>query len=202
MEMKILRQERCDAQRRLERATTQSDRDGVLTWVTPEEGAVVREGDLIARIADLNSFRVEATLSDVHASDLSAGLVARVRINDAYLDGGITNVLPTIKDGVMTIIVGLNDKSSPLLRSNLRVDVYLVTARKGRALKVKRGPSIPGSGRQDVFVIRGDMAVKTPVVIGISSFDEAEVQSGLLEGDEVIVSDMTDHLHRKEVRVR
>ncbi len=202
IEMNILRQEKQDTQRKLTLATTESDRDGVLTWVIPEVGSTVRRGELIARIADLRSFRVEATLSDIHATQLSAGLPARVRVNESYLDGTISSVLPTIKDGVMTVVIALKDKSHSLLRSNLRVDVYLVTSRKERALKIKRGPAVPGEGRHDVFVLRGDAVLKTPVEFGISSFDETEVISGLIDGDEVIISDMADHMHRREIRLR
>ncbi len=202
IEMNILRQEKQDTQRKLNLATTESDRDGVLTWVVQEVGATVHRGDLISRIADLSSFRVEATLSDVHATQLSAGLPARVRVNETYLDGTISSVLPTIKDGVMTVVIGLKDKSHTLLRSNLRVDVYLVTSHKERALKIKRGPAVPAEGRCEMFVVRGDTALKTPVEFGISSFEEAEVVSGLIEGDEVIISDVTDYMHRKEIRLR
>jgi HlyD family secretion protein len=202
IEMAILRQEKQDKERRLRLATTQSDRDGVLTWVVQEVGSVVSQGAVIARVADLSSFRVEATLSDVHATQLMPGLPARVLANEKMLGGTITSILPTIKDGVMTIVIGLKDKADPNLRSNLRVDVYVVSGHKDKALKIKRGPAVPSEGTHDLFVIRGDVAVKTPIKIGLSSFEEAEVLSGLMEGDEVIVSDMSDYLSRKEIRVR
>jgi HlyD family secretion protein len=202
MEMAILRQERQDKERRLRLATTQSDRDGVLTWVVQEVGSMVKQGSVIARVADLSSFRVEATLSDVHASQLMPGLPARVLANEKMLDGMITSILPTIKDGAMTIVIGLKDKADPNLRSNLRVDVYVVSGHKDKALKIKRGPAVPGEGIHDLFVIRGNVAVRTPVKIGLSSFEEAEVLSGLMEGDEVIVSDMSDYSSRREISVR
>jgi len=202
IEMTILQQEKQDKERLLRLATTQSDRDGVLTWVVQEVGSVIGQGEVVARVADLSSFRIEATLSDVHASQLTPGLPARVRVNEKLLDGAITSILPTIKDGVMTIVIGLKDKANSNLRSNLRVDVYVVSGHKDRTLKIKRGPAIPGEGTHELFVIRGDVAVKTPVQIGLSSFEEAEILSGLMEGDEVILSDMADYMARKEVRVR
>jgi len=202
IEMAILRQEKQDKERRLRLATTQSDRDGVLTWVVQEVGSVVNQGAVIARVADFSSFRVEATLSDVHAIQLMPGLPARVLANEKMLDGMITSILPTIKDGAVTIVIGLKNKADPNLRSNLRVDVYVVSGHKDKALKIKRGPAVPGEGVHDLFVIRGDVAVRNPVRIGLSSFEEAEVLSGLMEGDEVIVSDMSDYSWRKQISVR
>lgn len=202
LEMKTLEKELAESRRQLELATTKSDRDGVLTWVVTEEGATVQKGDVLARIADLNSFRVRATTSDIHAGRVAQGLAASVKINDEYLDGTISSIEPTIKDGVITFLVGLADKSSSLLRSNLRVDVLIVTERKNRALRIKKGPFVSSDGVHDVFIVRGDTAFRTPVRIGISSFDNFEVLDGLLEGDEVIISEMTEYMHMKEVKIK
>ena len=201
METKTLEQERNEAQRQLDLATTRADRDGVLTWVVTEEGSPVHKGDVIARTADLSSFRVEAKISDVHAGRLSVGLPVKIKVDEEYLEGSISSILPTIKDGIMTLLVGLEQKSSKLLRANLRVDVYIVTDHKDRALRIKRGPFANGEGDHDVFVIRGNMAVKVPVRLGIASFDNFEVVKGLMQGDEVIISDMTDYLRMKEVKL-
>jgi HlyD family secretion protein len=203
LEMKTLEGERNEARRQLELATTKSDRDGVLTWVINEEGSTVQKGALLARIADLSSFRVEATVSDVHASRLTAGLPVRVKLNDAIsLAGSVARINPTVTNGAMTLVVNLDDKSNPQLRANLRVDVLIETARKERALRIKRGPFANGEGATDLFVIRGDAAIKTQARFGISSADHYEVVQGLLEGDEVIISEMTDFMHLKEVRLK
>ncbi len=202
LEMKTLNQERTEAERQLELATTKSDRNGVLTWVVNEEGATVQKGAVLARIADLNSFRVEATASDVHAKRLSAGLPVSVKINDDLLPGTITSINPTVSNGVITMLIGLQNKSNALLKSNLRVDVLISTDRKDRALRIKKGPFASGEGSRDVFVIRGDTAFKTPVRFGISSFEHYEIIQGLLEGDEVIISDMTDYQTLKEVKIK
>lgn len=208
LEMKTLEQERTEARRQLELATTKSDRNGVLTWVVNEEGATVSKGTVLARIADLNSFRVEATVSDVHANRLSQGFPVSVKINDDFLPGTVASINPTVTNGVITLLVNLDDKSNALLKSNLRVDVLITTDRKPRALRIKKGPFASGANSagsessRDVFVIRGDVAVKTPVRFGISSFDQYEVLQGLIEGDEVIISDMKDYLHLKEVKLK
>lgn len=202
LEMKTLEQELAEARRQLELATTKSDRNGVLTWVIEVEGSTVQKGVVLARIADLSAFRVEATVSDVHASRLSAGLPVKVKVNDDLLPGSIASINPTVANGAITMIVALDDKTSDLLKSNLRVDVLVSTDRKDHALRIKKGPFASGEGSKDVFVIRGDTAVKTPVRFGISGFDQYEVLQGLIEGDEVIISDMKDYLHLKEVKIK
>jgi hypothetical protein len=53
-----------------------------------------------------------------------------------------------------------------------------------------------------VFVLRGDAAIRTPVEFGLASFDAREIVSGLQEGDRVLLSDMSNHAHVREVRIR
>jgi HlyD family secretion protein len=202
LEMKTLEQERNEARRQMELATTKSDRNGVLTWVINEEGSTVPKGALLARIADLNSFRVEATVSDVHANRLSPGLPVKVKVTDtASLGGAIARINPTVTNGVILLVVKLEDESNELLRSNLRVDVFIATERKDNVMRIKKGSFANADGLRDVFVIRGDTAIKTPARFGISSADYFEVLQGLLEGDEVIISDMSNFLHVKEVKL-
>ena len=78
----------------------------------------------------------------------------------------------------------------------------IVTARKVDTTRVNRGPFATGEGSADVFVVRGDRAVKVPVTFGLSSQTYFEVTSGLAPGDEVIVSDMRDYQRVREVRLR
>lgn len=201
LEIKTLQKERAEASRLLELATTRADRDGVLTWVVLEEGSTIHKGDIVARIADLKSYRIAATVSDVHVKQLSVGQAVRIKINDDYLQGTIANILPTITNGVITLNINLAEKTSPLLHANLRTDVLIITDKKERTLRIKRGPSISGDGKQEVFVIRGDRAIKVPIFIGLNSFDTCEVTSGLWEGDEVIISDMRDYLHLAQLKI-
>ena len=204
LEMKTLEREGEEARRRLERAHIRADREGVLTSVSPVVGAPVGRGQEIARVADLSSFRVDVRVSDIHAQRLRTGLPVRLRIGEeAYVEGRISRILPTVDDNVIDLEVELDDPAHPLLRPNQRVDAYIVTARKERSLRLARGPFINGgAGLHEVFVVHGETAVKTEVRIGLASFEYYEVVEGLLEGDEVIISSMKNYLHLDEVRIR
>ena len=200
LERDALGKETAEARRQLELTVTRADRDGVVTWALPEEGAMVRRGDVIARTADLRTFRVDATVSDVHAKNLVTGMPAMIRVNDQdTLAGTVSTILPKIENGIMTFRVTLADKSNALLHANLRVDVLVVTDRRPRALRLRKGPFSEGDGFRNAFVVRGDRAVRTPITLGLVSFDDYEVVNGLVEGDEVIISDMRDYLHLTEV---
>ena len=143
-EHRLLLNEQTELQRQLERAAARADRAGVLTWVIQQEGTAVRTGDVIARIADLSAFRVDATVSDVHANILGVGMPARVKIADSILLGEVTIIRPTIENGIISVGIGLQGDASSILHANQRVDVYIVTAASDRTLRVRRGPFATG----------------------------------------------------------
>lgn len=203
LERTSLDKDTIQARRQLELATMRSDRNGVVTWALPEEGGLVRRGDVIARVADLRTFRVDATVSDVHAKNIAVGMPVIVRLNEQdSLEGRVGAIFPKIENGVMTFQATLADKSNRLLRPNLRVDVLVITDRRPRALRIRRGPFTEGDGFRQAFVVHGDRAVRTPITLGLASFDDYEVVNGLAEGDEVIISDMRDYLHLGDVSIK
>ena len=202
LEMASLRAEDSQQRRLLELATAKSDRKGVLTYLVDDEGVLLRRGDVVARIADLSAFRVEASTSDVNASRVQVGQPVTVRIDSDSVGGRVSNVEPQMREGTLRFEVALEDPSASWLRSNLRVDVLVLTDRKQQVVRVPRGPFAQGGGAQSVFVIRGDRAYRTPVRFGVSNFDFFEVVEGLSAGDEVIASDMRDYEYAPELRVK
>jgi HlyD family secretion protein len=202
LDLATLRKERDDARRLLDLATTSSDRSGVLTWVVVQEGTTVQRGDVIARIADLDSFRVEATVSDVHASSLHPGQAVRVVVDEKPLAGRLAEIDPTIENGAVKFKVDLDEPRNPKLRNNLSVDVLVVTDSRANALRVPKGPFAQGGPADPVFVLQGDHAVRRTVRFGISGYDHYEVLDGLAAGDEVILSDMKDYVRLERVNLK
>ena len=202
LEIAILEKDLERARERLERTSVTAGRAGIVTWVVANEGAAVSEGEPVARVADLTSYRVDATLSDVLARRLTEGLPAVVRSGDTRLTGRVDKILPTVQNGIVTFEILLDEPDHPILRPNLRVDVHAVTEQRNDTLCLRRGPLVHLDGRDHVFVVRGNRAVRTPVTIGLSNFELYEITDGLSEGDEVILSDMSDYRNAREVKLR
>ena len=87
-------------------------------------------------------------------------------------------------------------------RQSLKADVYIVTDRRADAIRVARGPFLTGEGAQDVFVVRDDRAMRTRVELGLIGYDAVEISKGVQPGDELIVSDMTNYLHARELKLK
>src|ERR1051325_433567 len=196
-----LRKERGEAKRQLDLAMMRADRDGVVTWIVPTAGAAVRNGEVMARIADLSSFRLSATIADMYVNRLAPGMRVRVRLDEATtLDGTIASVEPRVENGQAKFFAELDDRTNPKLRNDVRVDVFALVGRRGDTLRVKRG-ALGQTENERVFVKRGERLVSVPVRWGLAGENEIEVLSGLAAGDEVVISNMSDYSGVKELRL-
>jgi HlyD family secretion protein len=202
LEIGILANDLERARERLARTRVTADRAGIVTWVVAGEGAAVAAGETIARVADLSAYRVDAVLSDVLARRLTVGLPAVVRSGETRLPGRVHKILPTVKDGIVTFEVQFDEPDHAILRPNLRVDVHAVTEQATDTLRLHRGPLLDVDGVDCVFVVREDELVRTPVEIGLSNFEYYEITEGLDEGDEVVISDLSDFRKAREVKLR
>jgi len=202
LEVATLAKEATEARRQLELATARADTAGIVTWIVAQEGAAVHRGDVLVRIARLDSFRIEATASDVHARRITVGAPVRVPLDGRTLAGRVASVYPAIEQGTIRFAVELAQPSDPALRQNLRLDVHVVDKVKPDVLRLPRGIAT-GTGRvQQVFVVHGDRATRTRVQLGEVGADAVEVLEGLAEGDEVVISDMQDYERVKTVKLR
>ncbi|MGZ8868644.1 MAG: efflux RND transporter periplasmic adaptor subunit, partial [Thermoanaerobaculia bacterium] len=202
LDASILQKERAESRRQLDLAMMRADRDGIITAIVEEEGATVRRGDILARIADLSSFRVAATVSDLYVPRLAPGMRVRVRVDDKTdVNGTVASIDPRIENGVARLHVDLDGDAHPKLRNNLRVDAFVVTNETKGVLQVKRG-TLAQAPAEEVFVVRRGRLVRVRVRWGSVGQDNVEVAGGLQAGDEVVISNMSDYEGLKEVRLR
>jgi HlyD family secretion protein len=187
--------------RKLQLANVVATRPGVITWVNKNIGASIQEGEPLVRIADLESFKVVGSISDNYLSQLHNGMSAIVVINDKKFRGVVTNINPSVQNGIISFEVQLNERKDPLFRPKMKVDVYLVTDKHANVLKVANGPAFKGSSVQDVFILANGKATRRTVHIGMTNFDYVELKDNVQKGEVVITSDMSDYKNVNEITI-
>jgi len=188
-------------QRKLDLANIVATRAGVVTYVNKNIGANIKEGEALARIADLGSFKVQGSISDNSLEQLHNGLPVIILINDSQLRGHVANVSPSIQNSIISFDIQLDERNNKQLRPNMKVDVYLVTATHNHIMRVANGPAFKGPPVQDIFVVSNGKAEKRAVHIGLTNFDYVEIKDGVKPGDVVITSDMSEYKNSKEIRI-
>jgi HlyD family secretion protein len=190
-----------ELQRKLQQANIIANRPGVVTWVNKNIGASVTEGETLARIADLGSYKVSGTISDSYLNELRTGLPALIKINDSTVRGTVVNIHPTIQNGIVSFDVQLDDRNSKLYRPNMKVEVFVVTNSKNNAMRIVNGPAFKGGKTQDIYVVSNGKAYRRTANLGMSNFDYVEIKDQVKPGEVVITSDMSDYKNSKEITI-
>jgi HlyD family secretion protein len=191
-----------ELQRKLNLANIIATRGGVVTWINKNIGATVREGESLARIADLGSFKVNGSISDNYMDQLRNGMPVIIRINEQQMKGHVANVYPSVQNSIVTFDVQLDERNNKLLRPNMKVDAFLVTDLHNSVMRVANGPAFKGADVQEIFVINGGKAEKRRVHIGLTNFDFVEIKDGIKPGDAVITSDMSEFKNSTELTIK
>jgi HlyD family secretion protein len=201
LQKSILQKQLQEQQALLEQTRVRAPFAGMLTWMLADEGASVNVGQLVARVSEMNNYKVEASLSDFHARALSAGQAVRIEQGSTRLDGTVQTVLPEIQNGTVRLLITLAQPNHPILRNKLRVEANIVTEQKQHTLLADNGPAFNGRGPQDIFVLRDGVARKTTLNIGASDGKNVEILSGARAGDRLIISDTSRYKDRDSIRV-
>jgi HlyD family secretion protein len=201
LQKEILQKQIAQKEALLQQARVTAPFAGMLTSLVEEEGASVAAGQLVARISEMNNYRVEATLSDFHARHLAAGQPVRVEQNGEVLTGRVHTILPEIQNGTIKLLVDLEQPHNPQLRNKMRVDVNIVTDRKANVLVIDSGAAFNGKGRQPAFKVADGAARKTLIELGASDGKVIEVSGGAQAGDRFIVSDTSAFKDLDNIRV-
>jgi HlyD family secretion protein len=189
-----------DLERKLKLADMVSSHAGVVTWVNKNIGAAIREGEPLARIADLGSFKVVGSISDNYIGQLRNGMPAIIRINEVEMRGTVVNIYPSVQNSIVSFEIQLAERNNILFRPNLKVDVFLITSNHADVLRVTNGPAFKGPSAQDIFVlVNNNKAIRRKVHIGMSNFDFVEIKDNVQPGEVIITSDMSEYKNAEEI---
>ena len=188
---------------KIDRATIKADKKGVITSINSQIGQSVGEGEELAKVANLQSYEVDGSISDMHSEKLSNGANVIVRINgQTDINGEVVSISPAIEENLIQFKIKLAQKEHSQLRPNMKVDVFLVTAFKKNVLRIKNGAFYQGGIRQKVFVVENGKLVQKEVEFGESNIDYVEIVNGLSKGDKIVTSDMEDYTKSEQLFIK
>lgn len=177
--------------RRVDELNIRSPVDGMVANLGQAEKARVADGAPVVTVVDLSALELEFQVAETYARDIKSGMTAEITLNGQVQPGLVTAISPEVRQNQVTGRVRFSGAQPPGLRQNERASLRIVLDERDSVLKFERGPQID-EGTRNVYVVRGDRALRTPVQLGAASVSEIEVLHGLAAGDRVIVSDTRD----------
>lgn len=190
-------------ERKLQQSNIVATRSGVLTFVNKNLGVKVGEGEILARIADLGSFKVQGTISDNYAQQVRVGMPISIKLNDTIVRATLTNIAPSVSNNILAFDATLDIKSNAAFRPKMKVEVFLITDSRPKTLRIANGTAFKTGTNQTVFVLRLDgKAERRNIKTGLVSFDFIEITEGVQKGESVIISDLSAYKNVDVIEIK
>ncbi|HOW67539.1 MAG TPA: HlyD family efflux transporter periplasmic adaptor subunit [Candidatus Paceibacterota bacterium] len=181
--------------------------DGVLQQIGDREmlqvGQRVNPNATLARVVQPTQLKAEIKIPETQAKDVQLLQPALVDTRNGKVAGHVIRIDPAAQSGTVTIDIALDGPLPKGARPDMNVEGTVELERLEDALHV--GRPIQGQADTPVGLFKvvngGREAVRVPVKLGRSSVRFIEIVSGLNEGDQVILSDMSQWDAHDRVRL-
>jgi HlyD family secretion protein len=190
-------------QQQLGRLKVKAGVDGVLIEMPLQVGQHVLPGTELAKIVQPNHLMAELKIPETQARDVQIGEPASVDTHNGVIAGEVSRVDPAVQNGTVTVDVKLTGELPKGARPDLSVDGTIDLEKLENVLYVGR----PAFGQENstISMFRldpaGNGAARTQVKTGRASVNLIQIDSGLKEGDTVILSDMSRWDNTDRVRL-
>jgi len=168
---------------------------GVLAQVKDkiEPGQAITPGTILAKITNPRQLKAQLKIPEAQARDVRIGLAAEVDTHHGTVLGKVSRIDPTVMDGNVTVDISLRGTLPAGARPDLSVVGTIEIERLEDVLNVGRPVYASSEGVTELFKVveTGKYAVRTRAQFGRSSVSTIEVLDGLVVGDEIILSDMS-----------
>ncbi len=155
------------------------------------EGAFVRAGSPITRMAQIDKLRVTFAVPERILGSMRLG--ARVRVSTPAfpavdLTGVVDVIEPQLDPDTRTVgIVALVDNPSEILRPGMSATIAVVLEERAEALTIPTAAVFVEGGQTFVYAIQPDSLVtRVAVTLGTRLPDVVEVLDGLSDGQQVV----------------
>lgn len=178
-----------DLKRQVDRLKVRSPVDGQVGSLIVQTSANVPANAAILSVVDLTALEVEVKVPEASAQDLGIGLAAEIQDGGKKYTGEISSMSPSIIEGQATGRVRFTAEKPAGLRQNQRLTTRILMESKADVLMVERGAFVDAGGGRVGYIVRGDVAERTPIQVGATSLSSVELVSGVQEGDRIVISD-------------
>lgn len=165
--------------------------NGVLQQMQVEVGQQVQPGTNLARVVEPQNLKAELRVAETQAKDISLGQQATVDTRNGIIPGHVVRIDPASENSTVKVDIALDAALPQGARPDLSVDGTIELERLDNILYVARPAFGQAQSTIGMFKLEpgGQFAIRVQVKLGRSSVNTIEVLEGLLEGDQVILSD-------------
>lgn len=178
-------------QRQVDELNVKSPVTGMVGSLMIAQKAAVADNQPLLTVVDLSAFEVEILVPESYGDDLNLGMGAEITYGGRSFPGTVTAVSPEVRNNQVTGRVRFSDAPPSGLRQNQRVSVRIVLEASNDVLMVQRGPFLDSGGGRIAYVINDGLAERRTISVGASSINSIQIVNGLEEGEEIVISSVS-----------
>lgn len=175
---------------------------GIILEINGKEGEKINKDRLLVRMSDLSTFKLRASIEDIHANVINTGRGVFVLVDKKRLSGKIGTISPTIKDGKIEFDIFLDQSNYSKLRPNMTVDLLVIQTKKDSVLRIKKGPAFGKSSKHYIYSKKSGKAFRLEIQTGLEGNEYMEIEKGAFVGDELIISDISSLRKLEEIEIK
>ncbi|MYB52769.1 MAG: HlyD family efflux transporter periplasmic adaptor subunit [Acidobacteriia bacterium] len=178
---------------KVDRLRVRAGMNGVLQLMDVEVGQLVAPGDELARVSDPTHLKAELKIPETLVNDVAVGQRAEVDTRNGVIEGVVSRIDPAAIEGTVLVDIRLLGEMPRGARPDLSVDGTIELERLENVLHVGRPIHAREESLMGLFKLEEDQthASRVQVQVGKVSVSTIEVRSGLSEGNNVVLSDMS-----------
>ncbi len=176
--------------RQVDELSIRSPVNGVVGNRLVEQKTAVSANVAILAVVDLTRFEVEVQVPESYSDDLTVGMAAEVRTGNATRPAKLVAISPEVVNNQVTARLRFEADAPAALRQNQRLTTRILLDAKYDVLRVSRGQFLESGGGRITYVIDDGIARRRRIEVGARSLNAVEIVTGLVAGDEIIVSSL------------
>ncbi|MCH8072164.1 MAG: HlyD family efflux transporter periplasmic adaptor subunit [Proteobacteria bacterium] len=179
------------ARANLDNLLIRAPRSGRLTSLNAEIGEAKSRGERLGQIDDVDRFKATALVNEFYLNRVRNGQQAQLEIDGRDYLLEVSKIYPEVRASQFEVDFRFIGDAPPNIRRGQTLQLRLVLGdTTKRATLLANGPFFNDTGGAWVFVLDPDGKVATRRMVKLGRRNPAmiEVESGLLPGDEVIIS--------------
>jgi HlyD family secretion protein len=180
-----------DLQRQVDALAIRSPVNGIVGDLLVEQKAAVAKDTPVMAVVDLTRFEVDAQIPESYADDLAIGMVAEIMLGSTTYAGKLVAVSPEIVSNQVSSRIRFEGDMPENLRQNQRLTTRVLLEEHPDVLMLQRGQFLESGAGRVAYVLTNDkLAHRRAITIGARSLAAVQIESGLEEGDTVVISSL------------
>jgi HlyD family secretion protein len=178
-----------DLQRQVDDLSISSPVSGIVGDLLISQRAAVNRDTPVMAVVDLSQFVIDALIPESYADDLAIGMHAEILVAGTAYEGQLVAVSPEIVANQVRSRIRFGDAVPGNIRQNQRLTTRILLEERPAVLTLKRGQFLESGGGRIAYLVHEEgFAERREIKIGGRSMSAVEIESGLEEGDQVIIS--------------